>query len=635
MDTIDYDALLAEDQRVTPPAPDSPSTVSRTSNGMLDFDRAKQYLAKVPGSPEGERNAALNYLAYHLLELFPRLSGDEHTQLCLEFNGKCSPSLPQREAEATIRSAWEGCHKKGQIGAKSTLPRKTTTTLDGEKRENPPEAWEPPVPLDEHNLPSFPIECLPPWLRLFVGALAEATQTPVDLAGMLALGVVATAVAKKVVVQVKPDWTEALNIYIVVVLPPGSRKSVVFRIAIAPLEVFEREQARWLRPEITEARERADILRKTLEETKRKASRAAQKEQDELTEKAVELAKQLEDTEIPLVPRLIADDCTPERLATLLSQNGGRIAILSAEGTILEILAGRYSSTGAPNLEVLLKGHAGDMIRVDRVNRPPEYIQDPAITLVLCVQPDVIRSLSVKPGFRGRGLLGRIEYALPMSNLGYRKINPPDIPDTIQNSYHDYILTLAKIPSDINEKGESMSCVLDLLPDARRLILDFMGWLEPLLAKGAKFGHMTDWAGKLTGAVVRIAGLLHLATQVGDDRLLTHPIESQTVDAAIKIGKYLIPHAQAAYAEMDADPATENARRILEWIKRTAVRSFTKRDLQRGIRSLKAKDLDGPLTLLEDHGFIRGKDSNKPYTGRPRSQTFEVNHLWNPESENR
>lgn len=44
----------------------------------------------------------------------------------------------------------------------------------------------------------------------------------------------------------------------------------------------------------------------------------------------------------------------------LLHEHGDRLAILSPEGGIFDLIAGRYSSTGAPNLDHFLKGHAGD-----------------------------------------------------------------------------------------------------------------------------------------------------------------------------------------------------------------------------------------------------------------------------------
>ena len=56
--------------------------------------------------------------------------------------------------------------------------------------------WEPPVPFGSGGeVPAFPVEVLPGWLGEFVAAVATATQRPPDLAGMLALAVLATVAA--------------------------------------------------------------------------------------------------------------------------------------------------------------------------------------------------------------------------------------------------------------------------------------------------------------------------------------------------------------------------------------------------------------------------------------------------------
>ncbi len=81
---------------------------------------------------------------------------------------------------------------------------------------------------------------------------------------------------------------------------------------------------------------------------------------------------------MPARPQLVADDITPEALASLLVDQGGRMSVISAEGGIFDIIAGRYS--GTPNLEVFLKGHAGDMLRVNRQGRDPQHIEAPALT---------------------------------------------------------------------------------------------------------------------------------------------------------------------------------------------------------------------------------------------------------------
>lgn len=66
--------------------------------------------------------------------------------------------------------------------------------LDPETITGP--VWDEPVPLNpRRELPVFPVHALPDWLSGMVAGVAEETQTPVDLAGCLALAVLATAAA--------------------------------------------------------------------------------------------------------------------------------------------------------------------------------------------------------------------------------------------------------------------------------------------------------------------------------------------------------------------------------------------------------------------------------------------------------
>jgi replicative DNA helicase len=139
---------------------------------------------------------------------------------------------------------------------------------------------------------------------------------------------------------------------------------------------------------------------------------------------------------------------------------------------------------------------------------------------------------------------------------------------------------------------------------------------------------IADWAGKLAGGIGRIAGLLHLVAAPGRERL-DEPVSAQTMEDALRIGRYLLSHAVAAFEEMGADPATEGAKAILVWLRRTGKRAFSRRDahqaLRGGGRFRRATDLDEPLRLLAECCFIRGIDIAPDGSGRPRSSCYEVN----------
>jgi hypothetical protein len=394
--------------------------------------------------------------------------------------------------------------------------------------------WEPPVPFHQFDIPHFPIEALPGWLRDFVRALAISTQTPIDLAAMLALAVVAAACAKKVAVCMKPGYFEPVNIFVVVALAPGNRKSAVFRAMTEPLDSHEQREIQRLGPEIARAKALLKIKESKLKQLQDQAAAASKPaEQERLTQDAVSLAAELSETNGLVVPRYIADDCTTERLGTLLRDQSGRIAVMSAEGDVFDLMAGRYSPTSVANFGVYLKGHAGDAVRIDRVGRPPEFVKSAAITLGLTVQPEVIRGLTGKPGFRGRGLLGRFLYSLPGSLLGHRDTNPPPVPAILAAAYRANVSALLDIALRKDGDGEGYPYELTLEPAARARMQEFEAWVEPQLSEFGELGGITDWAGKIVGAVGRVAGILHMAGFAGTPACWDYAVSQETVDDAI------------------------------------------------------------------------------------------------------
>jgi hypothetical protein len=446
-----------------------------------------------------------------------------------------------------------------------------------------------------------------------VAAVAEATQTPPDLAGCIALAALSTAAGGRARVQVRPGWIEPVNIYTVVAMPPGSRKSAVFAAMIAPLLVAEQQLVEATRPRIVDAELAARVARARAERTAKAAENALSTDaRDELLAEASDAALAAAGMTVPVLPRLIADDVTVEAAASLLAEQDGRLAVLSAEGGIFATLAGRYSS-GQPNLEVFLKGHAGDLLRVDRKGRPAEHIASPALTLGLALQPEVLRDIARMPGFRGRGLLARILYSQPPNTVGRRRIGASPVPEPVDAAYRkrlrDLVHTAAAWP-------ESLTVPLSAAADAR--VLQLEAELEPHLAHEGSLGHIADWASKLTGATIRTAGLLHLAHD--PERARERPVDVPLVDAAARLGRYYLGHALAVFDSMGAEPVIDDARTLLHWILRAGREGFSRRDLFAGVsrgRFRKVGDLDPGLSLLMEHGFLRQVDVARTGPGRP------------------
>jgi replicative DNA helicase len=231
--------------------------------------------------------------------------------------------------------------------------------------------WEPPALFGATGeVPGFPVEVLPSWLGEYVAAVATATQTPPDLAGMLALAVLATVAAGAVEVQPRPGWREPLCLFVAVGMDAGARKSSVFTALTRPVADFERQQADAALPSITETLTLRRIADQAAAHAEAAASKAPIDQQEAKQAEAIARAAEAANLIVPPVPRWLVDDATPEALAGLLATYG-RIALLSPEGDVFDQMAGRYNQSTGPNLGVYLKGHAGDLLKVDRRGRPP------------------------------------------------------------------------------------------------------------------------------------------------------------------------------------------------------------------------------------------------------------------------
>jgi hypothetical protein len=491
--------------------------------------------------------------------------------------------------------------------------------------------WDIPIPFDELPVPAFPTEVLPGWLRDFVEAEAIATQTPPDLAAMLALAVIAASCGGRARVRLKDGYEEPLNVFTVTVLAPGNRKSAVFRAVTAPVEAFEAEESEHMRERIACALQVRRVLEAQLKLAEDRAARAEKKERDGILAEAARVRRERDLLIVPTQPRLIVDDCSPERLASLLHDHAGRIALLSPEGDVFDMMAGRYSSNGVANLGVYLKGHAGDPLRVDRQGRGAEFVGSPALTLGLTIQPEVLRGLMSRPGFRGRGLLARFLYSVPRSTLGRRDVDAPSVPSRVSAGYAAGVQGILRLPAGIDAGGSCTPHLLETTQEARAVLLEFERCLEPQIGEFGELAHIADWAAKLAGAVGRLAGLLHFANFASHSAPWQLPVDRECAENAIRIGDYLVLHARAAFGQMGADLETEHARFLLAWLHRAGCRSFTKRDAfeaTKGRFKLVAA-MEPALELMAEHRFIRlGAGTPRTGPGRRASPGYEVNPAW-------
>lgn len=517
---------------------------------------------------------------------------------------RCKPPLPDPEVEQVVKSVIQYDNKK--VSKVSGL-----------------DPWGDPVLVDDPGeVPAFPVESLPAATGEWAAAVAENSQTPVDLAAMLSLSALAVAVAKKAVIQPydqNPDYTEPANLWTCTPLPPANRKTFVVNMARRPFDAFlsawRKEHGR---EHAIKCQERAALEKRRGQLTDRLAKAEDDEDYRETKAELETCIDQLGEIDT-YVPRFFADDVTPERLVVLMSQHGGRISILSDEGGCFDHFAGLYNKR--PNIDVYMHSHSGGTIYRDRQTDGEEVcVEQAALTLGLSPQPQVIEQMTSKDRLQGRGILARFLWSFPKSTLGVRDWTPQPIPNGAKVPYAQTILAL------LAWSPESPLRV-KLSAGAFRLWIEAARGFELQLAEGGALSSpgIQEWAGKLPGAIARVALLLHM-TLSGKQKLVVGP---ETMARAIAIGEYLVPHARAAFKILRTDPATDAARVLQQWIINRAAEgesTFTKSQAQQNHKSRfpNVSDMDKPLQILVDRQVCRPTRSETKGPGRP-SAWYEIN----------
>ena len=476
--------------------------------------------------------------------------------------------------------------------------------------------WEAPIPFDSYQLPEFPVDALPEVIGNYALAVAEETQTPVDMACVSALSVLSISMQGKYRILGKPGWEEPLNTFSLCIMEPSERKSAVENKTARPLNVFE---ADWNR-ENAGAIEASKSRKRMLEKKQRLLEDEVCKGKADASEMEC-IAQEIANFKEQKPLRLYVDDVTPEKLASVLAENDGRAAILSTEGGIFDMLSGIYTKN--VNIDVLLKGYSGDPIRVDRVGRNSETIMNPSLTILLMAQPSVLSGIMSNGTFRGRGLTARFLYCIPKSYVGQRHYRSAPVPEEVYQRYANCITNILQdeYSADVEQ--------ITLSPEADRMLEAFAEELEPRLKE--EYADISDWAGKLVGNTLRIAGLLCRAS-VSRSHGLMEISEALVVDAgtmanAIHIGRYFLEHARAAFSLMGADQKVKNCEYVIDAIVKAGLSEFKLRDAMRLCRSLKTKEALQPvLDQLADYGYIALKEA-PVYSGkgRPPAPVYLVN----------
>ena len=585
----------------------------------------------VAATSEGTRNDRLNIAAVKLGGLvaagcFGRAEVERELEAAA---ARCG--LPANEARATIRSGLDAGiktpHQPPPPRGKANAAPKFETNAPPEQA---PEPWEAPAPLGglSHPPPAWPWDALPSALRDMGQSIATTMNVPDELAAAAVLGVASVALGNKAKVAIKSDHRQFANLFFMVSAPVASGKTPAMRPAQAPLleweaqahEIWKEKNSRY-----ETAKRRAEAQLRGLE---KKAEKSTGKDGESVGDIEREMQRIKDDLgEPPPEPVLFCEDATSEALARRIQANNGAIGVLTGEGRkVLAIAKGKYAEGG--NIDLWLKGHAGDPTRVHRNNGKPSIVLEEAV-IAACVmtQPDSLQSLGEIPELRDSGFLARWLFLVPENKLG--EYPTACIPEDVKSRYAKAITGLIEFPLVLAHDGTDAPQVARLTSDGFKAWKVFHDTTKQEIAAQAETlpPLLQSWLGKLPEHVARLALLFRAVQHVAERKPLDN-IGTAEIAAAVELASVLRAHATRAAGVIGADAGTADARRVWRWIdkRRADLADAREKDTGRRFEAVTARDLQraevcatgdaarDALERLVDTGHLQAVEWRKPDT---------------------
>lgn len=421
------------------------------------------------------------------------------------------------------------------------------------------------------------------------------------------LGYINSAMRGRYCVLIRPEWFEAVILYQLMIASPGQNKSLLHKQMNAPLEKFQGK----LMSEYLSKKNSLEQHSESIEHGKRilrskLLKDALKKSQDEDTvidvdifsKELLKVSKELAqisgmaNTQLAS-PSFLADGFTEKKLIRLMAGAGGGQAIIQPEGTTLikQIKDSKF------NAEIFLKSYGMEDFSDGTVPGGVISVTDAFLNILVFLQPGVAAELYKNPRLMSSGLSARfLPYFVPPA--GAPCATPENLNAEAAALYSRKLTSM--LERNYTQESNREIFRIQLEPLARQEIENFQNELRFSGYLNSCHDSLKFFADKLAGTAARIAGIIH-AWRVDEPEKCD--ISQQTMQAGIQIARAMLPQAEYALSPRGFQ-AVDDAKKILEWVRRHRHSSFTSRDIGQN-SGVRTNDKIFPaLDLLEQHNIL-------------------------------
>jgi len=400
--------------------------------------------------------------------------------------------------------------KQGILNELKTVDS-TSSSIDSDNTED--ESFNDMDLLKERipNVP-FPWSSFPPYLSASLKDLAEDMAVQPEMCGVIALGILSTAVGSLVKsVEAKKGYKSSVNLWTVIIAGTGEKKTPVFNRLMKPVHQYQKQLI---------DKHKKDY--QVWENNQKVAQAAAQKGTQQSQKNNPE----------PKSPSLYTTDPTIEALIELLNDNKHGILLFQDEISGFLLSFDKYRGGKGGDREQYLSLWSSTAIKIDRVSKKL-YVPDPFLSLLGGLQPGKAVRLFGEDSFDD-GLITR--FLFYNNDDIYKKLTNHQWSDDYEKKWNEMVLYLYTM-----DTGSKLK--LELNDDAWQV---FMGYYNSLTA----ISHYVPvrfqvFIPKAKDYVLRISGLLHVLESVinGQETILPS-VSVDTVNRAVKLVYYFLSQAR-------------------------------------------------------------------------------------------
>jgi putative DNA primase/helicase len=479
--------------------------------------------------------------------------------------------------------------------------------------------WSTPQSLNaQAEFEDYPLDALPEAIRNAVQEVAGFVKAPVAMVAQSALTALSLAAQTQADVKRADKLHGPAGLFLLTIADSGERKSTCDGFFTKSIRDYEQAQAEANKPQLKDYKAEMvawESKRQGVKDKIRQETKAGKSTKNfELKLRELEYAK----PELPLVPRLLYTDATPEALAYGLAKYWPSGGVVSAEAGIVFGSHGMGKDSVMRNLGLLNQLWDGASLTIDRRTSESFTVRGARLTIALQVQEPTLREFFSTSGAlaRGIGFLARFLLAWPLSTQGRRPFTDPPINWPHLEAFNQRIAEILARPVPIDAEGALVPPLMPLSPDAKVAWVRYHDAIESELANAGEYHEIRDVASKSADNAARLAALFQIFIGPGQ------AISEEAFHSASKITAWHLGEALRFFKELSLTPVQADSARLDRWLRaycnknqaNSVNKTFTR---QHGpIRDVAR--LNAAIAELTNLGRVRLKTTN-------RHQTIQIN----------